>query len=155
MDERFSLGLRLISERIAEAHERTGLRAALRLTPNDTREFDRPPLLRNGLYWEKMLELFSEAGNAGANLLAIESTGGKEVCDEALMNADLKGVVFALGILGARDMEHLWSHITEICHSTGVVPSGDTACGFANTAMVMADKRSMSLRVNILDESDL
>ena len=37
-------------------------------------------------------------------------------------------------------MHKLWTRITEIAGSTGSIPSGDTACGFANTAMVLADR---------------
>lgn len=38
-------------------------------------------------------------------------------------------------------MEHLWSEIVKIAERTGSIASGDTACGFANTAMVLADKK--------------
>jgi methanol--5-hydroxybenzimidazolylcobamide Co-methyltransferase len=54
---------------------------------------------------------------------------------------DLRGVVYALGVLGARDMEFLWKHIVAACEQGGIVPAGDTACGFANTAMVLAEQR--------------
>ncbi len=130
----------ILAERCLRAHEKHGIAVALRVTPNDTREFNRPPLLRRGEHWEQMLRFFEGAGKAGADLLAIESTGGKEVCDDALVNADLRQVVFALGVLGARDMRFLWEHIVSRCRAGGVVPSGDTACGFANTAMTLADK---------------
>ena len=63
--------------------------------------------MRRGAYWDGMLETFHAAGRAGADLLAIESTGGKEVCDEALTQADLRALVFALGVLAPRDMAFL------------------------------------------------
>jgi methanol---5-hydroxybenzimidazolylcobamide Co-methyltransferase len=132
---------RLLAAALKEVSDRTGMRTALRLTPNDTREFKRPPLMRRGEYWESMLALFGQAGAAGADLLSIESTGGKELCDEALMNADLRGVVFALGVLGCRDMDFLWKHIVDCCAGTRALPAGDSACGFANTAMVLAEKQ--------------
>jgi len=50
-------------------------------------------------------------------------------------------MVFGLGILGARDMEFLWREIVSACGKGRIVPSGDTACGFANTAMVLAERR--------------
>jgi len=131
----------LLSEVMRNYHEKYGLKNALRLTPNDTREHERPPLMRRGKYWEGMCQLFEAAAPAGADLLAIESTGGKEICDEALMNADLTSVVFALGVLGARDMAFLWQKIVNVCEGTNVVPSGDTACGFGNTAMVLAEQK--------------
>ncbi|MBZ5544156.1 MAG: methanol--corrinoid methyltransferase [Acidobacteriia bacterium] len=132
---------KLLSNTLGTYHAKHGLRNALRLTPNDTREFQRPPLLRRGKYWEGMLELFARAAEAGADLLAIESTGGKEVSDEALTSADLRAVVFALGVLGARDMAFLWKQIVAACRASGIGPSGDTACGFANTAMVLAGQK--------------
>lgn len=132
--------VRLLSDRMRACEARHGIRTALRFTPNDTREFNRPPILRRGEYWDGMLEAFEEAAAHGADMIAIESTGGKEVCDDALVNADLDRVVYALGVLGARDMEFLWNHIVASCENGGIIPAGDTACGFANTAMVLADK---------------
>jgi methanol---5-hydroxybenzimidazolylcobamide Co-methyltransferase len=49
--------------------------------------------------------------------------------------------VFALGILGSRDMAFLWDRIVAISSSHGAIPAGDSACGFANTAMVLAENR--------------
>ncbi len=121
--------------------DRHGIKAALRLTPNDSRDHRRPPPMRSGYYWENMLRLFAAAGAAGADMLAIESTGGKEIHDDALMNADLEGIVYALGVLAPRDMSFLWRHIVQICNGTGIVPSGDTGCGFANTAMALASQK--------------
>ncbi|MCG3198620.1 MAG: hypothetical protein GHCLOJNM_03124 [bacterium] len=133
----------ILSETIDRFHQSHGLRAALRLTPNDTRDHRRPPRMRSGPFWEGMVEFLHKAPHAGADLLAIESTGGKEVSDEGLMNADLKKVVFALGVLAPRDMEYLWGEILSACEGTDTVPSGDTACGFANTAMVLADRNML------------
>ena len=132
---------RILAETINRYHERHGIRVALRLTPNDTRDHVRPPLMRRGVYWDGMVEMFQAAGEAGADLLAIESTGGKEICDEALTEADLRTVVFALGVLAARDMQFLWKEMVGACRQNGVVPSGDSACGFANTAMILADQK--------------
>jgi len=132
---------RLLADILNDYYKKHGLGNALRLTPNDTRDHQRPPLMRRGPYWEGMQELFRRAGEAGADLLAIESTGGKEVCDEALMEVDLGTLVFGLGVLAARDMEFLWKEIVSICRNSGIIPSGDTACGFANTAMVLADRK--------------
>ena len=38
-------------------------------------------------------------------------------------------------------MNKLWTEITAIADKTGTIASGDTACGFANTAMVLAEKK--------------
>ncbi len=131
---------RMLADKLIAAQDRHGIKTALRFTPNDIREFSRPPLMRRGEHWEHMLEVFERAGEAGADFISIESTGGKELNDEALVNADLPGVVFALGVLGCRDMNFLWKHIVSACKKNGVFPAGDSACGFANTAMVLADK---------------
>ncbi len=130
----------LLSDHLVAAHQKYGQKNALRFTPNDIREFSRPPIMRSGKYWDAMLEVFAKAGSFGADFLSIESTGGKEFHDEALVNADLPAVVFALGVLGCRDMEFLWKQMVADCKKTGVIPAGDSACGFGNTAMVLADK---------------
>jgi methanol--5-hydroxybenzimidazolylcobamide Co-methyltransferase len=131
----------LLAETMAQYHEKHGLRSALRLTPNDTRDHVRPPVMRSGMYWDGMVRLFRLAGPSGAHLLAIESTGGKEIHDEGLMNADLETMIYGIGVLAPRDMKFLWTEIVAACRETNVVPSGDTACGFANTAMVLAEQR--------------
>jgi methanol--5-hydroxybenzimidazolylcobamide Co-methyltransferase len=132
---------RLLAEALRQYHDQHGLKNALRLTPNDNRDHERPVLMRRGRYWDGMVELFQRAAEAGADLLSIESTGGKEVSDDALMRCDLRSLVFALGVLAPRDMRFLWGQMVAACRGTGLVPAGDTACGFANTAMVLAEQR--------------
>jgi methanol--5-hydroxybenzimidazolylcobamide Co-methyltransferase len=94
----------------------------------------------HGRHWDAIMAAFGSCARAGAELLAIESVGGKEIHDEAAMFCDLAKSVFALTVVGARDMERLWTAIVGIGQETGAVPAGDTACGFANTAMVLAEK---------------
>jgi len=122
-------------------HQKSGLKSAFRITPNDTRELVRPPFMRKGELWDKMMLTFEGCAKAGADLLAIESTGGKELHDDALLTCDIAQSLFALTILGCRDMAFLWEHIVRIARATGTHASGDTACGFGNTAMVLAEKR--------------
>src|SRR5512133_1871996 len=124
-----------------EYYQDYGLASEIRLTPNDLREFERPAKQRSTKYLEPMMELFERGMNAGADLLSIESTGGKEVSDEALMMCDLKGVLFALSVLGVRDMHFLWQKIVALAGSQGKIAAGDSACGFGNTAMVLAEKK--------------
>jgi methanol--5-hydroxybenzimidazolylcobamide Co-methyltransferase len=131
----------VLLEGMGEARSRHGLRSALRMTPNDNREFARPPVLRSGEHWERMLELFDSSARAGAELLSIESVGGKELHDDALMACDLGQVIFSLCVLGVRDMAFLWGKIGEVAARHGAVCAGDTACGFGNTAMVLAEQR--------------
>ena len=124
-----------------EAHSEWGLPCALRATPNDNREMIRPPRMRDGEMLDNTLETFRLSAELGADLLAIESTGGKEIHDGALTMADLPQVIFSLCVLGVRDMRFLWTQIAEIADAhEGVFASGDTACGFANTAMVLAEQ---------------
>jgi methanol--5-hydroxybenzimidazolylcobamide Co-methyltransferase len=130
--------LRQTLDRYAQAY---GLQSALRVTPNDIREFERPPRMRSGPLWEQMVQSFQQCAQAGADLLSIESTGGKEIHDEALLFADLPAATFALGVLGSRDMAYLWEMIVGVAARTHVIAAGDTACGFGNTAMVLAESR--------------
>jgi len=127
-----------ICERYYQTH---GLKSEIRLTPNDLREFERPAKQRSSFYLEPMMELFERGMVAGGDLLSIESTGGKEVSDDALMMCDLKGVMFALSVLGVRDMQFLWRKIVSLANQHGKIAAGDSACGFANTAMVLAEKK--------------
>ena len=132
---------KILLEGMQREKDRSGLKSVLRMTPNDNREFERPPLMRRGRYWEAMLELFEGSAAAGAELLSIESVGGKELHDEALVNGDLPASIFSLCILGERDMRFLWTHLQKIADRHGVKCAGDTACGFGNTAMVLAEQK--------------
>jgi methanol--5-hydroxybenzimidazolylcobamide Co-methyltransferase len=123
-----------------EYEAKYGLKSVLRMTPNDLREMSRPPVMRSGKYWEAMVRAFEGAARDGADILSIESTGGKEVNDEAIVNADLRTSIFALGCLGARDMKWLWTNITDIANAYGAISGGDSACGFGNTSMVLAEQ---------------
>lgn len=133
--------VRILLAGMEDAHRQHGLRSVLRMTPNDNREFARPPIMRSGEHWEKMLELFDASARAGAELLSIESVGGKELHDEALMRCDLGQVIYALCVLGVRDMKFLWQTLAQIARRHGVLCAGDTACGFGNTAMVLAEQK--------------
>lgn len=130
----------IILDAMKEYKDKHGLKSALRATPNDLREMNRPPIMRSGVILENMLETFEGCARDGADFISIESTGGKELNDDALMNADIKKVIFSLGVLGCRDMKFLWKHLVDIADKYGVHAAGDSACGFGNTAMVLAEK---------------
>ena len=132
---------KILLEGMQREKDRSGLKSVLRMTPNDNREFERPPLMRRGRYWDAMLELFDGSAAAGAELLSIESVGGKELHDEALVNGDLAASIFSLCILGERDMRFLRTHLQTLADKHGVKCAGDTACGFGNTAMVLAEQK--------------
>ena len=134
----------LLKRHMATAHADRGLRSALRVTPTDIRDQGKPPAMRSGTPWEKLARSFELCAQSGADILSIESIGGKEVHDPALMYGDVAGIVFALGCLAVRDMAWLWDRISAICRAAGgVVPGGDTACGFANTAMQLAGQKML------------
>ncbi len=133
--------VKIMNEICENYYQKFGLASEIRLTPNDLREFERPAKQRTSTYLEPMFELFERGMLAGGDLLSIESTGGKEVSDEALMMCDLKGVMFALSVLGVRDMQFLWGKIVSVANKHGKIAAGDSACGFGNTAMVLAEKK--------------
>ena len=130
----------ILHEEMERAYASSGLKSVLRVTPTDIRDMSHPPQMRSGAAWERMLTTFDGCAAAGAELLSIESTGGKEVHDGALLSGDLGEVLFALCVMGARDMQFLWAQIVAIAAAHGVHAAGDTACGFANTAMVLAEQ---------------
>jgi len=131
---------KIVRDIMYEYEDKYQLKSVMRITPNDIRDMIRPPRMRTGKYVDEMFKTFGGCAKVGAELLSVESTGGKEINDDALLNSDIRKVIFALGVLGVRDMEYLWSNIVEIASATGAYPAGDSACGFANTAMVLADK---------------
>ena len=131
----------IMNDLCEDAFQKHGVKSEIRLTPNDTRDYERPVRQRSSKYLDTMLQLFEQGAKAGGNLLSIESTGGKEVCDDALMNCNIRDVIFSLAVLGVRDMHFLWDKITDIADATRTIPGGDTACGFGNTAMVLAEKK--------------
>jgi len=135
---------RILLEGMAQAHSRHGLKSVLRITPNDTREMERPPRMRSGKLFEAMIDTFEGCAAAGAELLSIESVGGKELHDDALVMGDIRGVIFALCIMGVRDMRFLWTELAKVARKHGAQCAGDTACGFGNTAMVLAEQKMIS-----------
>jgi len=133
--------VKIINGICEDYYQKYGLISEIRLTPNDLREFERPARQRTSALLEPMMELFERGMEEGGDMLSIESTGGKEISDEALMMCDIKTVLFALAVLGVRDMRFLWKKIVALAAKHNKIAGGDTACGFANTAMVLAEKK--------------
>jgi len=123
-----------------EYESKHGLKSVLRITPVDIREDKESEHMWRGKHWDSIMQTFEGSAKEGADFLSIESIGGKDVHDEAIMFCDIKKSLFALGVLGVKDMSRLWRAIAEIAGKTGSIAAGDTACGFANTAMVLADR---------------
>ena len=113
-----------------------GLQAAYRATIADIRK---PGMvdMRTSDRTLEMLDAF-EACAVHADILSIESLGGKEIFDHCIIRNDLTGLIFAQAVLGARDMAWLWSHIVAIAKKHRCLAGGDTDCARANTAMFMA-----------------
>jgi len=118
-----------------------GIKIGVRITPNDIREGDDLEHMWHGRHFDCIMKTFEGCALAGADLLSIESIGGKEVHDDAVIYCDISKSIFALSILGCADMSNLWDGIVSIADRTGTIAAGDTACGFANTAMVLAEKQ--------------
>jgi methanol--5-hydroxybenzimidazolylcobamide Co-methyltransferase len=125
---------------IKEHESKHGIKGAVRATPTDIREGTELEHMWRGRHYDAMLKTFEGCAKAGADFLSIESVGGKEVHDEAVMFCDIGKSIFALSVLGCTDMQKLWTEIAGIADRTGAIAAGDTACGFANTAMVLAEQ---------------
>lgn len=120
-----------------EYHDEYGIKCALRHTIGDIRE-DRDFLQLRGDKYSVLLEAFEECAKSGADMLSVESMGGKEVFDYSILRNDTAGILFGIGVLGSMDMEMIWTDIAKIAKKTGTVAAGDTDCAQANTAMFIA-----------------
>ena len=138
----------LLERHLKQCYEKYGLKGAARITPADIRGpagvKGVKPVMRHGELWEQLNRSFDLCIKAGGDLISIESIGGKELHDEGLMYGDTRAIVFSLGVLACRDMTWLWSQISDKCEKSGhSVSAGDTACGFANTSMVLAYQKML------------
>ena len=124
-------------EIMEEFHDEYGIKCALRHTPGDIRE-DRDFLGLRGDKFNVLMESFEEVASNGADLLSVESMGGKEVFDYAILRNDVPGMLYAIGCLGTMDMDFIWQEIANVAKKNGVVAAGDTDCSEANTAMFIA-----------------
>jgi methanol--5-hydroxybenzimidazolylcobamide Co-methyltransferase len=116
--------------------EKYGLKASYRSTPADLRKPDMHHM-RTSDYTMEIIESFKEVSKY-ADVVSIESMGGKEIFDHAIIRNDIAGILFGIGVLGAIDMEWMWDQIVAICKKNNCIPGGDTNCSEANTAMFMA-----------------
>jgi methanol--5-hydroxybenzimidazolylcobamide Co-methyltransferase len=119
-----------------EYKEKYGLVAAYRSTIADIRKPDMVHM-RDSDRAGKVLESFNACA-PHADMVAIESMGGKEISDYAIIRNDITGLLFGQAVLGGRDVQWLWRQIVEIAQKHNCIASGDTDCAQANTAMFMA-----------------
>jgi methanol--5-hydroxybenzimidazolylcobamide Co-methyltransferase len=121
---------------IDEYEKKYGLQSACRSTIADIRKPDMVDLRSSDRTLE-VLEAFRCCAPY-ADIVSIESMGGKEIFDHCVIRSDITGMLFAQGVLGSRDMEWLWTQIVAIATAAGTIPGGDTDCARSNTAMFLA-----------------
>ena len=113
-----------------------GLHVGYRVTVADIRDFGKPR--HDEESYNRMIEVFELVSSNGADVLSIESEGGKELFNYSIIRQDLLGIVSSLGYLATFDMKRLWKNIVSIARNKSVLAGGDSACAFANTAMKIA-----------------
>ncbi|HEX5392232.1 MAG TPA: methyltransferase MtaB domain-containing protein [Rhodocyclaceae bacterium] len=124
------------ARQIDEYEAQYGLKAAYRATIADLRKPDMVNI-RDSERTRNVLDAF-DACAEHADIVSIESIGGKEIFDHCIIRNDITGLLFSQAVLGSRDMAWLWPQIVEIANRHGAIPGGDTDCSQANTAMFMA-----------------
>ncbi|MBI4559104.1 MAG: hypothetical protein HY706_16085 [Candidatus Hydrogenedentes bacterium] len=135
-------GARVIeaTRQVMTEYEHKGVHSALRTTVADIRDRVRPPRNRTSNETELVFETFERCAPY-SDILSIESTGAKEISDQAILQCDPGGVLFAVGLLASNDMAFLWKRIVEIADRHNKIAGGDAACGSANTAMQLARRK--------------
>ncbi len=118
-------------------YDKYGLKSALISTVADLRKPDMVHM-RDSQELTWMLDTFASTAENGADVLSIETMGGKEVFDWAVQRQDIRGVIFGIGVLSSRDMAWLWPQIVETAKKNNITPGGDTDCARGNTAMFLA-----------------
>lgn len=124
------------SRQIEDYEKKYGIKAGLRSTVADIRKPEMVNLRDSDRTGEVLRAL--KACAPYADILSIESIGGKELFDYCLIRNDITGLLFAQAVLGGRDMQWLWPQIVEIATAQGCLPGGDTNCAQSNTAMFLA-----------------
>ena len=65
--------------------------------------------IRGGEEAQLIFESLDKAAANGADVLSIESIGGKEVFNYSIIRQDIEGTLFSVEILGSLNMEFLWA----------------------------------------------
>lgn len=127
-------------DRTTEYHDRYGINLAVRHTIPDLRDPEsgmRAGMDRKGRP-ERIFECAEVACENGADVLSIESLGGKEMSDHAVTTGDITAFLFAAGVLAPWDIGVLWKELQAICKRYRVVPGGDSSCSRSNTIMFIS-----------------
>ncbi|MDR0508842.1 MAG: methanol--corrinoid methyltransferase [Candidatus Methanoplasma sp.] len=141
-NKKFSIGVVEGQKEITEKfHEEYGINCAVRQTLPDQREAEEGLRIGNKgkhLYPEALIGCAEVACENGADVLACETMGGKELADYAVTSQDITAFLYGVGYLGAIDMEYVWSQFVDIAKKNKVTVGGDTNCSGANVSMFMA-----------------
>lgn len=127
---------RMTKDMLGEYHSKYGLRSALRATIADIRKAEEG--MRSSDRLQRIVDSFEACAAAGADILSIESIGGKEVFNYCVTRQDVAGAIFSVGVLGSLDMEFLWQKISSVAERHHIIAGGDTDCAHSNTAMFLA-----------------
>jgi methanol--5-hydroxybenzimidazolylcobamide Co-methyltransferase len=121
---------------IEDYEKKYGIKAALRSTIADIRKPEIVNIRESDRTQDVLKALKACASHA--DIISIESIGGKEIFDYCIIRNDITGLLFAQAVLGGRDMQWLWPQIVEFARAQGCIPGGDTNCAQSNTAMFLA-----------------
>lgn len=126
---------------VEKYHDKYGINLAVRHTIPDQREAGqglRLGLDKESAYPERFMTCVDTVCENGADVLSVESVGGKEFADYAVTHGDITAFLFGVGYLGSMDMEYIWKQMVSVAKKHKVIPGGDTNCSGANVAMFMA-----------------
>ncbi|WP_409199708.1 methanol--corrinoid protein co-methyltransferase MtaB [Methanobrevibacter sp. DSM 116169] len=123
---------------LEEFQDKYGIKTAYRATPADIRDEEKNFQMDDSPQYNLIMESCEAAVENGASFISIESVGGKSVSDYGIARADIKAMLFGIGVLGSMDMENMWTEIVKIAGKSKALPAGDTDCSQSNTAMFLA-----------------
>jgi len=114
-----------------------GLQTSYRATPADIRDEEKGMPMIGSEQYNLVMETMEACAENGASFLSIETVGGKSVSDYGIARADMKAILFGIGVLGSMDMQNMWTEIVKIAGKTKALPAGDTDCSQSNTSMFL------------------
>lgn len=126
------------AEVLEKYQDEYGIKIALQATPADIRDEEKGSGFRTSNQYQNVIESIEQSAENGADVIGIETTGGKSVSDYGISRGDIKAIIFGIGVLGSIDMEYMWTEISSICKKHDVICGGDTNCSQSNTAMFLA-----------------
>ncbi|MCC7553793.1 MAG: methanol--corrinoid methyltransferase, partial [Methanobacteriaceae archaeon] len=95
-----------------------GLQTSYRATPADIRDEEKGMPMIGSEQYNLVMETMEACAENGASFLSIETVGGKSVSDYGIARADMKAILFGIGVLGSMDMQNMWTEIVKIAGKT-------------------------------------